>query len=318
MNYRFAMFLLLCVPGCWPGIAPAQEIEPTDVLLRVKRVVKELERIRFAMGKPKNGNEIFVVADAAPREVYFQARTLCRKADRLCFEQLRERAPPPRVPEEEIEPRHVAEVIDAVLARIDKIEVDLPADTKVSADQRDPKKTSTDVFRAIVTANRQISLLLEKQVSPSDVYQEVTLAMSYASSLLASVPDAVRNPEPDELEAGKQPADVFLRLIRCFGIIRNIADNSGLKLLELSLPEGGESATADVVPSDVLDIASLLVSELTYLHDHLLEKTPPRKTYFPGRKFPSHVYQRVGILEKQLLQLETYGNAHPDWLREER
>ena len=61
---------------------------------------------------------------------------------------------------------------------------------------------------------------------------------------------------------------------------------------------------AVVTPSDVYDVASLLVAELAHLHRQFPDAEPPHETYYPGRKFPSHVYQRVGILESQLIELE--------------
>ena len=321
MKNRLIMLFLLMVPGCWfnlwPGAVGAQEMESADVFVRVEAVLGQLERIRFDMGKPKIREEIFVVKGAAQREVFFQALTLCKKADRLCFEQLRERGPLPAVPGGAIEAKHVAEVIDELLARINRIETSPPVDSATDPTPRDPKKSATDVYHAIVVANRRINILLEKQISPSDVYQEVTLAMSYASGLLAAVPGAERNPDPLAFEPGKQPADVFLRLVGCFGIVRNIARSSGLELLELTPVQGTKYDTEAVVPSDVFEISSLLVSELKYLHGKLPQAAPPREVYYPGPKFPSHVFQRVGILEAQLEQLENHSKANPNWLRDD-
>ena len=111
-----------------------------------------------------------------------------------------------------------------------------------------------------------------------------------------------------------RPRDVYLRLVGCFDRIRKIAAESDLKVLELEA-EGSQKAAENAEPSDVYDIASLLVSELAYLHSHLNEAKPPREVYFAGRKFPSHVYQRAGILELQLIRLEEVVAADPNWLR---
>lgn len=321
MNLRSSIIVILIALSQLPvSRIRAEDLEPADVLIRVEHVLEQLERIRIEMGKPKAGGEFLVVKEAEPREVYFQARSLCQKADRLSFELLRETEPLPDVPEGSIEPSHVAQVIDGVLKRINKVELSSPQSGESDEEEpaeRKPATTPTDVFLAIVRANRQINVLLDRKVAPSDVYQEVTLAMGYASNLLAVVPDAERNPDPPEFEPGKRPVDVFNRLVRCYEVLRKVGVRSGLTLLELSVPDQlGEKGSETVVPSDVFDIASLLVSELTYLHDQLAEKTMPKKPLYPGRKYPSHVYQRVGILEKQLDQLEVYAEANPDWLNQ--
>ena len=312
------MLLLFMAPTGWFATAGAQETEAPDLYLRVENVVARLEQIRYHMGKPLCGEKLVTVSHASTREVFFLALTLCRKADRLCFEQLRERTPLPAVPDTPIQLSHCADALDGVAARIEMIETKLPADVQVDKQMRDVSKSLTDVFDAIVAANRQINILLEKQVSPSDVYQEVTSAISYASGLLAAVPGAVRNPDLPLFEPGKQPRDVLRRLIDCFGVMHRIAVHSDLEVLELKLQEGSGSEVAAIVPSDVFDISSLLVAELAHLHSRLPQAAPHRPAYYPGRKIPSDVFQRVGVLEAQLEQLENHSRESPDWIRDEQ
>jgi hypothetical protein len=69
-----------------------------------------------------------------------------------------------------------------------------------------------------------------------------------------------------------------------------------------------------VTPTDTHELASLLVSELAHLHKKLPTAREPRNVYYPGRKFPSHVYQRAGILEDQLRNLERRVDRNPNWL----
>ena len=81
--------------------------------------------------------------------------------------------------------------------------------------------------------------------------------------------------------------------------------------------EVDEERVAAVAPSDVYDIAALLVSELNYLHTQRKGAEPPRKVFNPGRKLPSHVYQRIGVLCKQMKRLEARVKANPDWLKQD-
>ena len=79
-----------------------------------------------------------------------------------------------------------------------------------------------------------------------------------------------------------------------------------------------DASGATIGPSDVYSMATLLVSELTYLHMQVDDFEPPIRTYYPGSKLPSHVYQRVGILEAQLTELEKRVGLTPDWLQDRR
>ena len=71
---------------------------------------------------------------------------------------------------------------------------------------------------------------------------------------------------------------------------------------------------ADLTSSDVYDLASLLVSELAYLDSRVASGKSPIDSYYPGRKLPSHTYQRVGILKAQLSQLVALVTTSPGWL----
>lgn len=91
------------------------EIKPSDVFAHVALLRDELELVRSELGKPKNTRPEIEVVDVAPRGVFFQAQTLFRKADDLCFEVARHRATPPGIPKGEIRPEHVWLVVDAAL-----------------------------------------------------------------------------------------------------------------------------------------------------------------------------------------------------------
>ena len=271
----------------------------------------ELDLIRLEMGKPAGQRPVLKVKNAAPREVFFQALTLFRKTDRLCFEQLREHVAMPKVPRGSIHPAEVYAVVERTLTRLRNLKTHIGIAKKSEKPPRDPSKTPTDVFRSIGDANRQLNLLIEKPFSPSDVYQQVTLAVGHASRLLARFPRATRIPAAPPFERRKRTVDVFRRLVGCFARLRRIADSSRLQLLEL---EVDEASTEILAPSDVYDIASLVVSELAYLHSKLKTSPPPREVFHPGSKFPSHVYQRAGLLESQLVPLEELVRQNPSWL----
>ena len=55
-------------------------ITPTDVFARVQLVRKELDDIRFEMGKPKSRDVGLLVEEATPHEVFFKPKRLIKKS----------------------------------------------------------------------------------------------------------------------------------------------------------------------------------------------------------------------------------------------
>ncbi len=293
---------------------PLEEIQPADVWVHVDHVRQELEQLRAYMGRPKDSRSELDISGAEPREVFFQAVTLFRKADRLCFEQTREQAgEEPMPPDGKILPGHVYQAVDRALQRILVVKSKLGLTTELAISARDDDRTPSDVLRSIIQANRQLNLLLERQFAPSDVFGQVTLAVGYSERLLDRFPGAVSMPDAPPFAPNKRPAHVYGRLLDSYERIRQIILASGLKVLELKRPD--EELIQNVAPSDVYDIASLLVSELAFVHGRIADAEPLRKVYFSGRKFPSDVFQRAGILEAQLVDLERRVALNPDWIR---
>ena len=311
---------LLCAAGMGqdgvkiakPPPAKQREPEPADVFVRVELLRAEVEHIRVYMGMPKNEQSSLSVTGAAPREVFYTALTLFSKADRICFEHTRERAQQPTIPQGEIAPGDVSAMVNAALKCVQRVKVRYGIDKQTAAPERDPEKQPTDVLKAIVQANRQLNLMLERQFAPSDVFQEVTLGVGYTSRLLETFPKAERIPIEPAYEPEKRPVDVYRRLLGCFRRIREIAERSNVRMLDLEVDDAQIDA---IVPSDVYDVASLIVAELAYLQSQLPASQPPRNVYFVGRKFPSDVYQRAGMLELQLIELQKQADGKPDWLK---
>ena len=69
------------------------------------------------------------------------------------------------------------------------------------------------------------------------------------------------------------------------------------------------------IPSEVYDVATLLVSELAYIHDSVPGLTEAEKSYFPVGRYPSDVYQRGLQLRLTLERLHELIAANPNWYR---
>ena len=286
----------------------AKEIEPPDVYQNTLVIRAELEEIRNFMGRPIEWRPEIKVHGAQPREVFFQAITLWVKTNRLCrevrgasktnFAKI-EIAPP-----ETVTPADVWTLTQNAMGRLICVKWELGLDGRAPRPPRDATKTPTDVFRSIVQANRQLNLLLKSPFSPSEVFSIVNLSNEYVAETLDRLAPEWRT-DASSLPAyveGKAPIDVFGRLIRCYAVVRRIAQRSELAMLEFEV-----DFDQPVSPSDVFDLASLVFSEVRYLATQIDVKKR-YKFHAHTNKVPSDVYQQAQYLEALLVKLEA--SAH--------
>ncbi len=283
------------------------DVAPADVLVAVQYINQELERLRLYMGRPKVNTLDIRVSNAAPHNVYFQALSLFQKANRLSFEVIRQRQTQPETPKGIPRPQDALLLVKAAHQAMDNVQVEFKVVDEHPPIKRIFAATPTDVFQTIQATNQQINLLLNHRFGPSDAYMAVTEAMGYITLQLALYPDAKPIPDPPEFVPNKMPGDVFLRLLECADIIQNIFTIANLQALQIHSDHVNK---ADITPSDVFDLASLIVSRLDFLHKHFHITKTPRETFYPGRQYPAHVYQRAGILLSQLQQLERLMKSH--------
>ncbi len=306
MRSRRAFALGTLIALTWVPASAGQSPEvpadttPTDVYREVQAVADVVEQLRRYMGRPANMQPPIDVSGVAPREVIYQANTLCEKVNRLGFEMIHEVAEKPVVPNRQIVPADVLRMVRVANSQVRLFADELDLELAPAGSGPTESRTPTDVYKAIVQLNRQINLLLDERFSPSDVYEEVSLAIAYAANVRSRWPGDRIPPAPD-WEFGKRPADVMARLVQCLELVRSIAEREDLHVLQFHLDE---SSLESVSPSDVYDIAALLVAELAYLDRTLVNARTARKARYPGRKVPSDVYQRAGILLQQLEEIK--------------
>lgn len=103
--------------------------------------------------------------------------------------------------------------------------------------------------------------------------------------------------------------------MRCYATVFEIITKSGLDALKLeaATPEEGIRDPAQIRPSEVYDVATLLVSKLAYVHAQLEDAQPPVEVQIRELKLPSHVYRKVEELLLQLRELERRVTANPHW-----
>ncbi len=269
-------------------------IVPADVLARVELLRANTELLRRYMGKPPAPEPLLGAMKAHPGEVYSQALNLHTRASRLAFEQVRVVRNDIMPISGTVRPADVFGVVDSALASVLLVKRELGIE-EVVAEVAEPETTTpSEVFNAATHAGAEVNHLLDQQTSPSDVFQLVTAAVHAAAVLHATIPDGRNMPEEPPFEPDRMPADVFMRLRRCFELITLLANDKGIQVLML---EPVEEDAARVSPNDVSDLAALIVEKLSDVHRRVPGARPPARAYYPGRRFPAHAYQRAGLLE---------------------
>ena len=298
---------------CWCFAASNAfgQATPTDVYQRALEVAAEVDLIRLEMGVTDAAKPDMAISGAQPREVYFQALTLFEKSNRLLFEHLREREDPPTLSSGDITPDDVLTLINGALELVLHVKHSFGIKETATIELSNETRTPTDVYKLIIRVNRKLNSLLQQRFGPAEVYQQLTYAVGLSSSILATVVSADRLGIEPAFARRKTPVDVYRKLIAIYTIIHETVNLSGIECLVI---EEAESERTDVSPNDVYDLASLLVSELSYLHSLTPGAGAPKESYYPGDKLPSHVYRRASRLESQVTTLRSYASTHPDWI----
>ncbi len=290
-----ALILLLA-----PQVQAHDHMRPPDVYRLITAISQEIEQLRWIMGAPTNRQRLPDVENASPYEVYFQVLTLHEKSDRLAYQQTHKNGPPASTPIGDISPADVYRTLQAARGRIQALGYNYSSFVAAKLPPIENHRTPSDVFKAVVQTNRQLNLMLEQRFAPSDVYRQVTRAGEYAIAILATYPNPSPPPKTPAVALGKRPADVFQHLLETYELVHRLGIKMGHPMLTLNSWTDNVDA---VQPSDVYDIASIIVSELAYVHKRrpgALEPQPVQRFY---GKIPSDVCQRVEVLNRLLNEL---------------
>ncbi|MCM8527815.1 MAG: hypothetical protein NE327_14940 [Lentisphaeraceae bacterium] len=309
MRRVFSLFFLLFICAVQSAELPKpvsgheeneSEINSADVLSRVRLLKEELMTLNWIMGKPEFKPRHIEVSNVTARETYFQAETVLKKCIQLQFELFGKKNEfvSSNGNVSQINPFAVYKMTNNSLEIIMSLKSALKIKRVSKEVKSDESSTQSEVFSEIFTINQLLNQLMSKPVSPSDVYMRVTESIYHAVKIIRAGKKAVSGlPQPDDFQEGKKPTDVYRRLLGCYEQVQKIASDKKMKMMKFSPPA---DYIDNVLPEDVYDLASLVLSEVVFLHSQTPGAENAVPVYFPGLKFPSHVYQRVSILEKQL------------------
>ena len=284
-----------------------EDVTLADILVEIRHLNQELEAVRQYMGAPKVEPLNIRVNHAAPHDIYFQAITLITKVNRLSFEVTRRRHHHPEESAKIYKLEDVLLLIKESHRILDGIMTGFGIVAEHSFVERLTATSPSDVFQEILITNQQLNFLMQRGFEPSDVYTQVTQAIGYATILLTPYPDAIPTPDPLAYIPNKSPGDVYFLLLTCLEEIQKIYASSNLSTLAIHAKQIDKDK---ITSSDVFDLASLLVARLNYLIQHFKNNEKPPKAFYPGRKYPSDVYQRASILLNQLQQLVQFVPAN--------
>ncbi|MEL7371366.1 MAG: hypothetical protein AAFN74_20765, partial [Myxococcota bacterium] len=143
-----------------------------------------------------------------------------------------------------------------------------------------------------------INSLLEKKTTPAVVFSAVNLALHVARDIHAAKTTNFL-PKPTDFVPSKQSSDAFTVMRDCLMLTQTLAANVDMKMLEFDIIDAPRTITAD----DVSELVALLISELVFLHEHLLGKPSLVPFVLSSRKFPAHTFQRARDLQNVLKSL---------------
>ena len=167
----------------------SQEIDNAAAYALANQVADELELVRERMGRPYDDSARLPVSAVTELELYFQTQSLLRKANQLAQELAgaAPRAAGP-VPSGEIDADDVHALLDDALAQIRVAAEAIGITERATFEQRVTSIAATGVFLVVIDINRQLNHMLRVPISDAEVFEEVSSAITYAASLLATYP----------------------------------------------------------------------------------------------------------------------------------
>jgi hypothetical protein len=279
----------------------AQEIENAEVYSSAIEVADEVELIREVMGRPYDDTPRLPVSGITLFELWFHAETLAIKANRLAQELADAAgAPRPAPPGGPIQSADIDQLVDRALTDVRQVRSALGIREEVTRELRDSPISPTGVFSIILDTNRQLDLLLENSITPADVLGRVNAAASYATGVLALSAAATDLPEAYS-EGPRTPLEVYVQLLECADLVKAIATKTGADVATLS---SRRNLPASLEPGHIYDLAQIVLADIVMVAIRLGAEPVRFEFEQPRHVFPSHVYERVGVLQRQLARVD--------------
>ncbi len=276
---------------------------------------QKVEQIAKHMGRKPQVSQLLTVKQVQPRHLSFQARELYKKLNQLHLEITGHEEP---AMYRDVHPAKITyENVQDELQQVNKVLDNIKEHLSIKkAIQKEDDTTQhpipSTLFNRLTILNQMVNQLLEREAQPSEVYQNVTLAVFYAGELLKKMPGATKQFKEVPIVYDKYPKDVFLNLLHILSKVISIAHQLNIETLEILNTH--HISTRTITPSDVKELSLIIVSELSFICFTQGVSTRQLHSYYPGKKYPSDVYYRSMKLETYVNEIFQYIKHHPQWI----
>ena len=212
----------------------------------------------------------------------------------------------------EVTDEDLAVSINKISATIDSIQkyLSIGPDLHIRSNRTSATSLSTLFYRlrALIQISNQ---LLEKEAQPSEVYQNVTLAVYIAGEILKAMPGANLNIQQAEFSKNKYPRDVFKLLMQVLEKVLLVTKQLDIETLEITKLNNLDNLR--ITPNEVKELSLFILVELEILCARKGINIDNLFSFYPGKKYPSDVYRRGQMLDKQIDEILSYINSQPRW-----
>lgn len=318
--YFCRQFFILMVCVLLASVALQVKAQNSDKLNNIDskliEVQTRLHLIAQYMGVTLQPRALYQVANVSPREVYYQALRLYFKVAQLYYDiNGHEVLNPDITAIANPHPVEVLELLDQSNTLLQEIMQKFRLKQLTASLPQTSASNWSQLFERLALINQMANQLLEKEAQPSDVYQNVTLAIYYMGEILKTMPGINVITQPLPHIPNKKPSDVYNELLLILKQLNAIAKQLHLKMLVI---KDWQNSQAKIMPNDVQELSQIILSQLAYIAAQKNIDVSSIKSYYPGKKYPADVYQRATILKQQLDKMYEYIQQHPDWLVESK
>ena len=279
-----------------------EQIQPSDVYARALWLEKE---IRLLAKDPMLGamyEPAYQVDNAHPREVFFLAKSLIGKAQRLSFEHTKSLGGKGILASTyRDKPVYVFKALDQVMVSIWQVKQSMDITQEI---QEVPinNATPTDVYNQLLINSRLISVLNSNRVEPSDVIRIVDYTYEVAMALHQELNSGkFFDPRLIDQEAftDKTPEDVFNHLISLIELLNKYAyKNFQREIMTITK----QDVKREIYPSDVIDLASIISAELTFMAHTSFVKVQDVHKKRKEEVTPNNVFKMINNIRSVLEQ----------------
>ncbi len=285
--FKALLILILPLSLLLSGTGLSAPIKPPHVYQKLSALDGLVSLMCEEMGKSCQSTPVIAVSGATPREVYSLVRWgLLERANRFTLEMVQfphaRAIPPTGTPK----PTDVFQLVSLATDQLQLVADRMGGIPSVSTPPLDWNKKPTDVLSLAMEVSAKLDVMLATKISPSEVYQLLSVARQYVRIL-----DDGKPQELPPLVRKKRPGEIYQQLQLLFAEIEQLSHRRKLNILTLSQEGEGKR----IGPGHVYNLAALTLAELKQLVIQAGKEQDIANNY-PGRKSPSHVNQLVQLL----------------------